>query len=225
MAEGKKRYADIVPYLGPYLLFLVITAIAGQIEAFAYISYPVRAGLVTLAVLFFWRAGDYPEMDLKPSLLGIAAGFAGFALWVLPEGFLSFLPKIGSASTFDPYGAGDEWFLALVAIRMAEASLLVPVFEELFLRSFLHRWFDAQLEDSDDWKSIPIGRYKLWAFVGVVVTMAITHHRWLRGGLYSALMCFVLYKEKRMGPVIWAHAITNLALWIYVLQTGEWYFW
>ena len=225
MPEGKRRYPDIVPYLGPYLLFLVITAVAGEITAFAYISYPVRAVLVTAAVVFFWKAGDYPELDFKPSWLGVAAGFAGFAMWVLPEQALSFLPKIGSPSTFDPHGAGEQWFLPLVAVRMAEASLLVPIFEELFLRSFLHRWFDAQLEDTDDWKSLPIGRYKLWAFVGVVAAMAITHHRWLRGGLYSALMCLVLYREKRMGPVIWAHAITNLALWIYVLKTGEWYFW
>ncbi len=225
MPAGKKAYPDIVPYLGPYLLFLAITAVAGEVTAFTCISYPVRAVLVTGAVLYFRKAGDYPELELRPSLLGVAAGFAGFALWVLPENLLEIVPKIGARSTFDPHAAGEEWFLPLVAIRMAEATLLVPVFEELFLRSFLHRWFDALQDGSDDWKSIPIGRYRPLALAGVVVTMAITHHRWLRGRLYSALMCFVLYREKRMGPVIWAHAITNLALWIYVLQTGEWYFW
>jgi CAAX prenyl protease-like protein len=225
MPEGKRRYPDIVPYLGPYLLFLVITAIAGEITAFAYISYPVRAVLVAAAVVFFWKAGDYPELDFRPSLLGIAAGFVGFVLWVAPEPHLQWLPKIGGTSSFDPYGAGAEWFVPLVVLRTAEATLLVPIFEELFLRSFLHRYLEGQLEDNDDWKSLPIGRYRFWAFVGVVVAMAITHHRWLRAGLYSALMCFVLYRQKRMGPVIWAHAITNLLLWIYVLLTGEWFFW
>jgi CAAX protease family protein len=225
MPAGEKPRSDILPYLGPYLLFLVITAVAGEISGFTTISYPVRLALVTAALIYFWRAGDYPELDFKPSWLGIAAGFAGFAMWVLPEQPLGFLPKLGSPSTFNPYGAGGDWFLPIVACRIVEATLMVPVFEELFLRSFLHRYIDALKTDDEDIRKIPIGRYRLVPFLVVVLTMAVTHHRWLRGGLYSALMCFVLYREKRMGPVIWAHAITNLALWIYVLQTGEWYFW
>jgi CAAX prenyl protease-like protein len=95
----------------------------------------------------------------------------------------------------------------------------------LFLRSFLVRYFDIIKENGDDFRTIPIGRYRFFSFAAVVIAMAITHHRWLRGGLYSALMLFVLYREKRMGPVIWAHAITNLLLGIHVIRTGEWAFW
>jgi hypothetical protein len=50
---------------------------------------------------------------------------------------------------------------------------------------------------------------------------------WLpwEGVFLSALLCLVLYREKRLGPVIWAHAITNLALGIHVLRHEAWSFW
>jgi hypothetical protein len=181
--------------------------------------------LVAGLLIWFWRAGDYPELDLKPSLLGVAAGLVGFLFWVAPEKLLSGIPMIGEASGFDPGSAGEEWRIPLSAVRMIGAVLVVPIFEELFLRSFLLRFVDATEDNSDDFRDLPIGRYRIVSFLVVVAAMALTHHRWIRGGLYSALMCFVLYRSKRMGSVIWAHAITNLLLGTYVLYSGEWSFW
>ena len=211
-----------LPYVLPYVLFLALSYLGAEVPGALPYSYPVKALAVTLAVVFFWRAGAYPELDLRPSAAGIAAGVAGFALWLLPEDLLGFLPKIGPADSFDPHASGDGWFLPLVVSRTFTAVLLVPVFEELFLRSFLIRYLDALREDRDDFREIPIGRYRPFSFFGVVVAMAITHHRWLRAGLFSALMCLLLYREKRLGPVIWAHAITNLGLVIHALMTGRW---
>jgi CAAX prenyl protease-like protein len=224
MSNATERYPGWVPYVVPYALFLAITALGNNIDGALYIAYPVRTVIVAAVVIWFWRQGDYPELELRPSLLGIVAGVVGFAFWVYPENLLSFLPKLGE-STFDPDGAGESMRTPLLTVRMIGAVLVVPIFEELFLRSFLVRYFDIIKEDGDDFRDIPLGRYRFFSFAGVVIAMALTHHRWLRGGLYSALMLFVLYREKRMGPVIWAHAITNLLLGIHVIHTGEWVFW
>jgi len=213
------RFPQWWPYVLPYGLFLLLSFGAAKIPGVGPWAYPVKTALVAATLLFFVSRGAYPELSFRPSLLGIVVGVAGYLLWVLPEGILSFLPKLGDSS-FDPHAMGEAWLVPLASVRVIGAVLLVPVFEELFLRSFLLRW----LED-EDFRSVALGRYRLLPFLGVVLAMALTHDRWLRGGLYSALMCGLLYREKRMGPVIWAHAVTNLLLAIHVLGTGTWSLW
>ncbi len=222
MSEARKL-PDWLPYVLPYVLFLVIGWAGTWIPGAEYPIYPIKTLVLAGVIFWFWRARAYPEWDLKPSLLGIGAGLLGFALWLLPEGLLSGLPKIGTVG-YDPDSAGD-WRTIVIVSQIAGAVLVVPIFEELFLRSFLMRYLDMVKDNGETFTKIPIGRYRLFSFIGVVTAMAITHHRWLRGGLYSALLCAVLYKKKRMGPVIWAHAITNGALAIYGLKTGNWAFW
>lgn len=219
----KRNYPDWLPYVLPYVLFLLLAWLGSKIDDVRYLSLGAQLVVVSVVVIWFWRDGAYPELELRPSARGIAAGVLGAVLWIAPEhyGLLDFLPKLGE-SEFDPHGAGESLFVPLVAVRTATAVLLVPVFEELLLRSFLLRYLDAIREDLDSFTAVPIGRFRWFSFLGVVVAMAVTHHRWLRGGLYSALMCLVLYREKRMGPVIWAHAVTNLLVIVYALLTGTW---
>ena len=216
MPSGAKRYPYWMPYLGPYALFLVLTFVGGEIlpDPYALYLYPVKILLVGGAVLWFLKTGAYPELTLSPSLLGIGAGVAGFALWVLPEKLLA--PLSLGQSSYAPQGNAG-----LLAARLAGAVLVVPVFEELFLRSFLPRWIDRD----EDFRAVPIGRFRFVSFAVVVLAAAVTHHRWLRAALYSALLNLVLAKEKRLSAVIWAHAVTNLLLGGYVLAFGKWGFW
>ena len=223
MTDEARRFPDWIPHVLPYVLFLVITYAATKLPGLGPWPYVVRVVAVGTAVIVFWRRGDYPELELRPSLLAIGVGVVGFALWVLPEDLLSFLPRI--ESTYDPNQGGPGWFWPLFAVRMVGAVLVVPIFEELFIRSFLIRYVDMIEENRDEWKDLPIGRYRLASFLAVVVAMSITHHRWLVAGLWSALVTWLLYREKRMGAVIWAHAVTNLLLGLYVLKTGRWEFW
>jgi CAAX prenyl protease-like protein len=210
------RFPDWVPYVLPYAAFLLLTFVGGELlgETHGLYLYPVKILLVAGLLVFFFRRGAFPELSLRPSFLGIGAGLIGFALWVLPERVLA--PIVLGESSFDPKGSA-----LLVVARLAGAVLVVPVFEELFLRSFLPRWIDGQ----DDFRSAPVGRFRAVSFAVVVLAMALTHHRWLRAGIYSALLNLVLMRERRLGPVVWAHAVTNLALGVYVLVTGEWGFW
>jgi CAAX prenyl protease-like protein len=223
MTDAKPRLPPWVPYVVPYVLFLATIPLGSLGTTALFLSYPVRTVLVAAAIFYFWRRGRYPELDLRPSLLAVAVGLLGFALWVLPEDLLAPLPKNGG-SDFDPHALGDRFVVPVLAVRTICMVLVVPIFEELFLRSFLLRYLDGLKEDVDDFRTIPIGRFRWFSFLGVAVMMAITHHRWLRAGLYSMLVTLLLYREKRMGGVIWAHAVTNLALAAYVFHTGRWAF-
>ena len=48
---------------------------------------------------------------------------------------------------------------------------------------------------------------------------------WLAGMLAGVAYTLLLYWTGRLWPCIFAHAVTNLALGIHVLVTGEWEWW
>ena len=102
----------------------------------------------------------------------------------------------------------------------AGAALVVPIFEELFWRSFLIRWIIDQ-----DFKKVAIGQFTWISFVATVLLFGLEHNRWLVGLAAGAVYNGLLYQQKNLWPCIIAHAVTNLVLGIYVLQTGQWGFW
>ncbi len=214
-----------IPYVAPYALFAIGGLAGSELLGKEYLSLLLRTLLSAGALLYFWRKGAYPELSLRPGMLGITAGVVGYLLWVLPENLLSVVPRLPHLSSFNPDEAGPDWRTPLLAFRLLSGAMVVPVFEELLLRSFLVRYLEAMRTEHGDFRRIPIGRISRFSFWGVVITMAVPHDRWLRGGAYSALMLGVLYKEKRMDGVIWAHAVTNLCLAIHVMVTENWSYW
>ena len=213
-----------IPYVAPYALFALGGFVGSQLFGKEYLSLLLRTFLSAAALLYFWRKGAYPELSLRPSILAILVGVCGYLLWVLPEDLLSVLPKLPHVSEFDPDEAGPGWRGSLLTLRLMSGALVVPIFEELLLRSFLVRYLEAMRTEHGEFRRIPIGQVSRFSFWGVVITMAVTHDRWLRGGAYSALM-LGLYKQKRMDGVIWAHAVTNLCLGIHVILRSDWRFW
>ena len=70
----------------------------------------------------------------------------------------------------------------------------------------------------------------LWApvlrpMIMTTVVFASTHVHWLAAGLCGVAYQFLVCRQRRMGDVIVAHALTNLMLSIYVIRQGAWYFW
>lgn len=111
--------------------------------------------------------------------------------------------------------------MLLAAIRLFGASIVVPVMEELFWRSFLIRW----IINPEDFKNIPLGTFTLSSFAITVVLFGLEHHLWLAGMVAGAIYNGVLYKTRGLWPCVIAHAVTNLTLGIHVLITQEWQWW
>jgi CAAX prenyl protease-like protein len=207
----------IFPYIIPFGTFLLLTGLASLIPASVVWFYPVKTIIVGALLFIFWRT--YTEIKLKVSLLAILAGLVVFVIWILPEGYY---PMLGKPEGFNPFEqfTSRSWTFIWIGFRLIGAVIVVPIMEELFWRSFLLRYLI-----NPDFKQVPIGAFSWLSFCGTVVFFGIEHHRWLPGIIAGIIYTLLLYRKKELFDCILAHAITNLALGIYVLVTHQWVYW
>lgn len=182
--------------------------------------YPVKAGLVALALAVLWR--HYTELQTwglssRHLLLAIVVGLIVWALWIRLDASWMLM---GETKGYNPTATDGEIDWMLVAFRIAGAALVVPVTEELFWRSFLQRWIQQP-----DFLNLPPARTGLKALLIASALFAIEHLQWL-AGLVAGLAYGWLYIRTRnlWAPVV-AHAVTNAVLGVYVVMTGQWRFW
>ena len=190
-------------------------------ETFLFL-YPLKIVCVALVLLFYFR--DYPEIqpkdirNLKHLLASLLLGVLVFALWINLDGFAF---NVTPGQGFNP-NVFDDTSLRTIMIgaRLAGAVLLVPIMEELFWRSFLIRYLITQ-----DFSKAPIGQFT-WASCVITVVLFGLEHNLILAGLTAGLAYnLLLYYTRSIFHCILAHAITNLLLGVYVLQTGHWHFW
>ena len=74
----------------------------------------------------------------------------------------------------------------------------------------------------------PLGALSLF---GVIVSTGVfmSYHvarDWPAAALCGVAYCLLLAatRQRGLGPVIWAHGITNALLWGYSVKTGDWQF-
>ena len=185
------------------------------------LAYPVRIAVVALILLFFRRL--YHEIDWRDladwrhTLSSIAAGLLIFLLWIHMDWALPDLSPAGYDPNLFPEGLGRGM---LLSGRLAGAVLVVPVMEELFWRSFLLRY----LIDADFTEGAP-GSFGWFSFGATSVLFALEHNYLLAGLMAGIAFNLLMYFTRSLSQCILAHAIANLALGLYVLQTGQWRFW
>ena len=214
-----------VPYIVPFAAFLFLLAIQEWVPLPQTVEFGARLVLLAAILCIFSRSAI--DLGMSNPVGSIAVGLAVFALWVLPDAlfpgyrrhWLLHNPIVGAVSTSLRSGsAGDP--LALV-FRSVRAIAIVPLVEELFWRGWLMRWLVGS-----DFRKVPLGAYSARAVWIVALLFAAEHGPYWDVGLaagliYNLWMCRV----KRLGDLIWAHAITNAALCAYVLYTHKWEFW
>ena len=147
-------------------------------------------------------------------------------------------------------------------LRLLGMAVIVPLFEELFIRSLilrsLHRagptgtgmlqvlldlpFIGEGLIKTDAGKraseqppafghqfhSTPVGALCVFGVFSSTFVFMINH---LMRDWPGCIVCGVAYclllgatRHKGLGPVVWAHGITNALLWVYTLYTGDWQF-
>ncbi len=211
-----------LPYVFPFVMFLLLTEPVRyfpDLKPFLYIAKTV----IVAALLWFWRhkyAADFsPGLSFRECLTAVFCGLLALLIWILPEKYLF---QVGQGSGFNPYALADsqEAVIGLIAVRLIGASVVVPVMEELFWRSFLMRWLI-----NPDFRSVSMGTFTRYSFIAVAILFGLEHHRVIVGIIVGILYNFLLVRQKKLGGVILAHGVTNLGLGIYVLLTGSWMFW
>ena len=171
-------------------------------------AYAVRT-LVTAAVLAVCsaplvRAWRPSARSLAATLgWGVAVGLAVCVVWVAPERLGGVWYRdwciLGEGGTVAVDASAWYW----KAFRLAGSACVISVAEELFFRRWLVRWA---------------------GFWWMVALFAIEHDRYVVGAVAGAVYGWLALR-KGLASAIVAHAVTNFALGVYVLETGDWRFW
>jgi CAAX prenyl protease-like protein len=216
------RISNESAYILPFATFLLFVAAGNYIPSLYAASYVARAVIVGAMLVAWWPR--YTTVRWSSWWLGIVVGVIGVIQWVgmqiwLQNHFSYFKP---ATDLFDPTRAlSPSWLYPFLVVRIAGAAVVVPIMEELFWRDYLWR-----LMISSNFQTVRIGERSLKALLIVSIAFSTVHGNWwLTAIVWAVLIALLLVYTKSLGACIVAHAVTNLLLAIYVLQTRDWSFW
>jgi len=221
----------IVPYVLPYFAYVGLAAVPVDVLS-REINYGLRLAVVGLLLLWsrrWYMALTGPGSPWVSILWGVAFGLAGTALWIL-----LLFPFVAAE-------APHAWSGLAFFLRLAAATLLVPIFEELLMRGFVFRlalqWDQERrtgvlspLQVALDERSLHDVRPGEWSWMAVIISTAAfaAGHgmaEWPAAVVYGLLMCGLWVIRRDLVSCIAAHATTNASLALYVLLTGSWQYW
>lgn len=214
-----------IPYVLPFVAFLVFLSLDGKLGLGPELEYPLRA--VALAVLLWVFSRNVIDLRAPQWIGSTLLGVAVFVVWIAPElvwpawheHWLFRNPLMGTAPAPDQGYASLPWHTLLA--RTVRAVILVPIIEELFWRAWLMRWLIKP-----DFQEVPLGQYSKQAFWMVAVLFALEHGSYWDVGLLAGVAYnWWMVKTKSLGDCVLSHAVTNLCLSGYVLATGKWQYW
>lgn len=213
-----------IAWVGPFAAFMLWLALDRYIPLANPAKEIVRALYLAAAILIFSR--HVLPRSAPRWLPSIGVGLAVFALWIAPDALFPgwrehWLFQNGVTGRLKTSIPPAELTPLMLTLRTMRAALLVPILEELFWRGWLPRWVqDPRFE------RIPLGRYTTLAFVSTALLFAAEHGPYWEVGLVAGVIYnWWMWKSRSLGDLILAHAVTNLALSLYVIGTGTWTYW
>ena len=150
------------PYVVPYFAFLLMSELGSRMpDAADPWLLLIKPGVVLGLVIRYRRQGAYPEWRGQGARIGLLGGAQDIlvgllltGLWVTPY---LLLPGLGPTpgNEFDPAMAGESFVTTILALRLFGYVLVTPIFEELFIRSFVMRVSEVW-ETLQDFRDQPI---------------------------------------------------------------------
>lgn len=212
--------ARILPF-AVYMAFIAIQSVLFPDETPLWL-YLIQISFVS-ALLIFYRQ-DYLELKNKcvanfgEGLLAVGVGILVYFAWVRMDFPWALQGELGEG--YKPFQVGGGLGIFYAAIRLFGASIVVPLMEEIFWRSFILRYII-----SPDFLSVKLGQFTRLSFLITVVLFGVEHNLWLAGMMAGVAYNLLMYRTRRLWPCVIAHAVTNLMLGAHVLLTGQWYWW
>jgi CAAX prenyl protease-like protein len=239
LKSSPSALADAVPYVAPYVVFAAFTWAADKLPGEWRSAVYLAKVLVVGGLLWVFRRA-YTELRVRwgPGVLGaVVVGVGVIVVWI---GLDPYYPQAAGewqawrngafprfehlekmAGAFNPFAAGGVLPGTLAAVvRILGAVVVVPVFEELFWRSWLMRFLIR-----DDFRSVPPGSFTWTSFAVTAGVFGVTHHEWLAGIICGVAFGWLMVWRRDLFTCVVAHAVANAALAAYVLATGAWQFW
>ena len=213
--------------IAPFALFMALLALRGAAADGAWgidARWLYAASVLAVGALLAWLWRGYGELsrqalpDAREAALAVAVGLAVFALWIqLDAAWMTLGQRSATFVPLTPDGALDR---PLIAMRWLGAALLVPVMEELFWRSFLMRWIEQPAFERVDPR-----RIGLRAILLSTAVFTLAHTLWLAAVLAGLAYAWLYVRSGKLWVAVIAHAVTNGALGVWVVATGNWRFW
>jgi CAAX prenyl protease-like protein len=232
---------SIRPTLAFVLPFVVYMMIASRFPSAEDFDDPraawqytwMVAAQVAIAVgwLIYFRKIYLQHFPLRFSLLSVAVGFVGVVLWIgichlqIEQGLLGTvgLERWAARPSFNPYeslpdAGARNLFLVL---RFTLLALIVPIVEELFLRGWLVRWMH-----DPNWEQVSLRNLSRMALLTPSIYGVLTHpSEAIAAFVWFGLVTWLMVRTGNLWDCVVAHAVTNLLLGIYVIQSSSWHLW
>ncbi len=219
-------FSRVLPFAA-YMLFTVAFDLLKPIvpagvlaDNFTAFTYPVKITAVAALLLYFWKTYDELSLDgfkILHIFGALATGVIVFIFWINMDWSFA---TLGSSESYDPRILPENPYYAFLAVRLVGTAFVVPVFEELFWRSFVLRYIIHQ-----DFIAVRIGTFTWMSFLISSLLFGSEHYLWLAGIMAGIFYNLLLYWSRNIYACIIAHGVTNLLLGIYVIRTGNWQFW
>ena len=212
----------IAPF-GVYIFFMMLEDIllrSGWEASDLRLLYTAKITGVAFSLWLMRKAYDELQWPVKVNartwFITVIAGIIVFIAWInLTADWM----MMGEAVDFDPRDNGQiSWFL--IAVRLVGATLVVPIMEELFWRSFLMRWITHP-----KFLTVNPSQVGFKGFCITAILFSVAHNLWLAGLFAGIIYNFLYMRSGTLWSPIVAHALTNGILGIWIISTGNWEFW
>lgn len=219
-------------YVLPFAVFMGGLALISAVQSFApeengplwladpkYWVFPLQTVLCGGLLLWFWKS--YAWGAKWHAITAVVTGLIVLALWISPQWLFEAEPRLQG---FDPeiFAASAGIYWGSLLLRFLRLVIVVPLLEEIFWRGFLLRYLIKE-----DFTKVSFGSFTWLSFGAVTVMFGLAHFgpdvvpALLTGAIYNLLAI----RTRSLACCVIAHAVTNLGLGLYIMQTGQWGFW
>lgn len=250
MAQSSRTLAHVLPLvvflllsqvifgLGDWLgLFRAHPSLPWYIQAPEHWVYPLQA---VVAGYLVWHFRGVYQLD-KPSgrswLWAVLLGAVGIAAWLLPnyvalkiDDLPEWLVAIGFKQRLDGFDAEvfDSAMAQVITYvwRFVRAVIVVAFVEEICWRGCVMRLgvsLDKNNKYGDCMWQVPFGTHSWLAYLVSTGAFVLVHQPsdWLAAIIYGSLAYILAVKTKSLSACVIMHAVANLLMGWYILQTGQ----
>lgn len=224
--------ATFLAYALPFLVFMGGLGLVSFVQMLApaegaplwmaepqYWVYPLQTVACGALLAWYWR--HYEWGHRWHVFFGFTIGLVVLLIWISPQLLHGADPRLEG---FNPDTFTDDpalWW-GTVSLRFLRLVVVVPLLEEIFWRGFLLRYIIKE-----DFTSVPFGTFSTMSFAIVTVLFGLAHlgPDFIPALITGAFFNVVAIKTRSLACCVIAHAVTNLGLGLYIMQTGQWGFW
>lgn len=224
------------PFLIPYLVYVAISSIPEAVLPAdpASIAKLLLTGTVLIYYRRCYRFGRFEPIHVIVALLMLPAALLS---WIGPFYLLDGLGLADVTTT----ATADSFSAFYFYLRLTNSVLLVPIFEELFVRVYMMGWlyqageqrkgrgvFNAILETFEQQPSSVNGLpLSLFSVVGATIVFAAGHQtfEYPSAVSYFLLTTWLYKKSGSLWVCIVIHALTNLSIGLLARYGGMAWLW